>query len=153
MAIRMSSALQNHLLGNGPLVTAFSFGVIHIYSGPQPESADMPPTGTLLARITDGGGAFNHGSPDNGLLLQALPQYNTAVKSPLQTWVLTPLSTGDAGWWRFKANAADADAESVANIRLDGAVVAPFTEMYLPSVSIVPGQPQTIDMFQLGFNN
>lgn len=147
MAIRMSTALQNHLLGTGSMVSAMSFGVIRVYSGSQPDSADDAATGTLLARITDGGGVFNPGSTTNGLLLQALPQYNTVVKSPAQSWVLTPLDTGEAGWWRFEANAVG------SNVRLDGAVIAPFDEMYLPSTTVVPGQSQTIEVFQIGFNN
>lgn len=153
MAIRMSTALQNHLLASGPLTTALAFGVIHVYSGPQPASADLAPTGTLRARITNGGGVFNHGVPTNGLLLQALPQYTTVVKTPSQEWILTPLSTGDVGWWRFKANTADADQDSVSNIRLDGVIAAPYDELFLPSTTVVQGQPQTLSMFQIGFNN
>lgn len=151
MAIRLSSGLQRHLLATGPLSTALAFGVIHIYSGPQPASADAAPTGTLLGRITDGGGPFTHGSPTNGLLLDLAPQVNSLVKAFSQTWVLHPLTVGNAGWWRFKANPFDADDESLSALRMDGTVSQPYSELFLPSTSLVPGQDQTLGMFQITF--
>ena len=153
MAIRMSSALQNYLLGSGSLTQALAFGVIEVYTGSQPASADDAPTGTLLGKVTESGAAFTHGAAENGLLLTLVPQYNYVVASFSQTWVLSPVATGLAGWWRFKANAADDNSMSVAHVRLDGAIEAPYSEFYLEEPNLVAGQLVTLDSFQIGFNN
>ena len=151
MAIRMSTALQNHLLSSVPLNVALAFGVIEVYSGTQPASADDAPTGTLLGKITENGAAFAHGNPTNGLLLEPVPQYTTLVKAFAQTWVLVPSQMGTAGWWRFKANAADDNSVSLSHIRLDGAVQPPYNELFLETTSLVPGTDLTVSSFQIGF--
>lgn len=57
MAIRLSTALANHLLQNGSLRNALDGGKIEIYSGAQPATADAAVTGTLLCTVTLASGA------------------------------------------------------------------------------------------------
>lgn len=57
MPIRLSSAISNYVLNAGSIAEALSGGVLKIYTGEQPDSADRAPTGTLLATITDNAGA------------------------------------------------------------------------------------------------
>lgn len=53
MAVRLSPALQNYLLAGGTLQRAFDGGRILIYSGSQPTTPNLAPTGTLLCTITN----------------------------------------------------------------------------------------------------
>lgn len=57
MTIRQSLALRNHLLSSGSFRSAFNGGKLEIYSGSQPATADLAPSGVLLVTITDASGA------------------------------------------------------------------------------------------------
>ncbi len=57
MTIRESTALRNHLLSGGSFRSAFDGGTLEIYSGAQPATADLAPTGTKLVTITYASGA------------------------------------------------------------------------------------------------
>jgi len=57
MALRLSTGLRNFLNRDGSLKRAFHGGVLKIYSGSQPSTADAAATGTLLATITAASGA------------------------------------------------------------------------------------------------
>lgn len=57
MAIRLSTALRNFMLQNGPLKGALQNGIMEIYSGSQPATGDAAVTGTLLATVTKASGA------------------------------------------------------------------------------------------------
>ena len=57
MALRLSTALRNSLLQNTSLKGALQNGIMEIYSGSQPASADAAVIGTLLATVTKASGA------------------------------------------------------------------------------------------------
>lgn len=57
MALKISTALRNFLLTGGSLKQALQNGQIKLYSGAQPASPNLAPTGTLLATITKASGA------------------------------------------------------------------------------------------------
>jgi len=60
MALRISTALRNFIDRDGSLKRALYGGVLKIYSGSQPSSADAAATGTLLASITIGSGTLTN---------------------------------------------------------------------------------------------
>jgi hypothetical protein len=51
MALKLSTALSNFLLGEGSFRKAFEDCLLKIYSGSAPATADLAPTGTLLVTI------------------------------------------------------------------------------------------------------
>jgi hypothetical protein len=57
MTLRFSPALQNFIAETGSWKDAFDNGSLEIYSGAQPATPDLAPTGTLLAIITASSGA------------------------------------------------------------------------------------------------
>jgi len=57
MALRLSTALANHVLQHGSLKNALQGGKIEVYSGTQPTTADAAVTGTLLCTFTASSGA------------------------------------------------------------------------------------------------
>lgn len=149
----MSSGFRNWILGGGNVIEAFNRGVIEIYSGAQPDTADLPPTGTLLARVTRDGAAFTHGDPTNGLSIVHVPSIVGVLKDPLETWTLVGEADGTAGWWRFKANApTDDNSESTSFFRIDGTISAPFEEFFLADTAITVAGQEDIELFQLTFN-
>ena len=155
MAVRYSTGLLNKLLGDSA-VTAGSNGlagilkdgIIEIYSGSQPATADSAVTGTLLATVTQNAGAFSAGSPTNGLEFAA-PVGNVLSKSSSETWQYTGVAAGTAGYFRFKGNAVDAGGSSTLLPRIDGSIGTVSGDMILSTTSIVIGTPGTVDVFSI----
>ena len=67
MTIRFSTGTRTALAGATGFAATFEKGVIEIYTGTQPASADAAVSGTLLGTMTLASGAFTPGSPTNGL--------------------------------------------------------------------------------------
>lgn len=57
MTMRLSTGLRNFIAKQGGIAEALNNGIIEIYSGAQPASADAAPTGTLLCTISANSGA------------------------------------------------------------------------------------------------
>lgn len=68
MTLRFSPALQNFIAENGCWKNFFDGGALDIYTGAQPATPDLAPTGNLLVTITSGGGALTNEVPATGLV-------------------------------------------------------------------------------------
>lgn len=149
MTIKISTGLSDDMLDTNPIKTIFDYGVIEIYSGSQPSSADDATSGTLLGKITKDGAAFSHGTTTNGL------RWGTAASRALpknsDTWKLTGSATGTAGWFRLKANPADAGSSSTTLPRIDGScsVGGGGGDLLLATLSITASTSMTIDSFSI----
>lgn len=148
MAVKFSTGLRNSMLGTTGLKDAMADGVLRIYSGAQPTSADNAPGGTLLLEITLDAGAFVHGSPTNGLEFDA-PSAGTVSKAAAETWRGLGLVAGTAGWARFSANPLDDNSLSTTIKRIDMSVAKTGADLNIANTSIAVGAPTTIDVFQL----
>lgn len=132
----------------GSLRDIFMDGVLRIYTGSQPTTADAAATGTLLLEITESAGAFVAGAFANGLEFGAASS-GSISKSSSETWSDSGITSGTAGWWRFCANAADAGSASTTLARIDGNVGTSGADLNMSTVSIVAGAPYTITTFTL----
>lgn len=119
MSVNCSTGFRAAILGASSFESLFDGGCIEIYSGAQPASADMAPTGILLGRITANGGAWSNGNAANGLKYQRIGHRATNLAG--QPWVLKGIADGAAGWFRMRA-VSDADDESTTAVRIDGAI-------------------------------
>lgn len=147
MTIKLSTGLRDAMTGTGGgFATVFANGVIEIYSGSQPATADSAVTGTLLGTVTTNGGAFTPGSPTNGLTWAAAA--NGGVTKSASLWQFNGVAAGTAGWFRLKGNAADAGGASTTLPRMDGSVANSGGDLNLSNTSIAIGSPNTIDVFQ-----
>ena len=137
-------------LTGGSLRDIFKDGVLNIYSGSQPSSADAAVTGSLLCTITVSSGAFVAGAVANGLEFDAASE-GAISKLSTQTWSGTNLATGTAGYFRLFANATDTGVADTTYIypRIDGAIATAGSELNLSSTSLVTGATLTIDTFTL----
>ena len=141
--IRLSTGLRNALMGSSGLRAMMNYGVIDVYSGTAPAVADMVPTGTRLARITQNGLPFVAGSLPGGLITK---KGMTGQLINDGTWVMTGLATGAAGWWRWKWNVHDPDTFSLFYPRVDGLV---NETLVLLDTAVSPGSTTTIDSFTM----
>jgi hypothetical protein len=132
----------------GSLKDALRNGIIKIYSGSQPANADTAASGTHLATITVGSGAFTAGSETNGL------EFGTASSGEIEmssseTWSGVGLNDGTAGWFRFYGNATDAGGAGTTLPRIDGSIGTSGADLNMSSISITTGATYTIDSFKL----
>lgn len=151
MALRFSTGLRDDILGTSDLKTTMTDGVIRIYTGVQPASADNAPTGTQLGLVTVDAGAFTPGSPTNGLEF-GTPSGGVIAKAVAETWKMVATAAGTAGWFRFVGNAVDNDSESTTLPRIDGSIARTGGDLNLSVVVFEVSTPVTIDVFQLTMN-
>jgi hypothetical protein len=143
MAVRTSPGLRAALLSDYGLLAMMNFGVIEVYSGPQPLSAALAPTGTLLGRVTTGGVAFVPGSTTGGLEVEL---DLTLGLIHVGDWRLTGLASGTIGWWRWMWNSVDPGADSQFFPRMDGAY---GESLWLPSDTVSPSTDVAITSFKV----
>lgn len=136
-----STAFKNKLLNFGSVSTIMQYGVIDIYSGSQPVSADAAPTGVLLARITQNGVDFVPGSTQGGLMVTQ-GSFGELVNAG--TWILKGVDTGVASWFRWKANAFDNNNATQSLVRVDGLI---GRDLILASTDMSPSTIFPVDKF------
>lgn len=138
-------------LKGGSFRDTFKDGILRIYSGVQPVSADAVATGTLLLEITVSSGAFVAGTVANGLEF-AVPS-SGAIGKDSAVWSGVGLATGVAGWFRFYGNATDTGVADTTFIypRIDGLVATSGGELTMSSTSITTGATTTIDSLTFTF--
>jgi hypothetical protein len=147
MTVRLSTGLRNNLAGNTGFGATFDNGVIYIYSGPQPLTADSAVSGTLLGKVTVDGGAFAFGTATNGLGFDA-PASGVVSKAAAENWKFTGIAAGTAGWFRLMGNASDNLGASTTLPRMDGSIGVSGADLNLSNISIAVDAPNTIDVFQ-----
>lgn len=149
MAIRFSTGLRNKLLDTGSFKSIFQDGIIYIYSGSQPASADNAVSGTLLAKVTQNAGAFTFGVATNGLEFEATAADGQLEKAPAEVWQWLGEAAGTAGWFRLMGNALDDLGASTTLPRMDGTIGTFGADLNLSNVSIAISQTGTIDTFTI----
>lgn len=143
--IRLSTALQTALLMDQGMAQMMAFGVIDIYTGDPPPTPDIPAQGTHIARITDRGHTFVAGQQTGGL------RYTLPAAGELHddgNWVLSGITAGIAGHWRWRANAYDPDSLSQVYPRVDGVA---GDSLILTDYNTAAGASTAIDAFILRF--
>ncbi len=114
-------------------------GVIDIFSGVQPATADLTESGfTKLVTITIDGNAHDTGTGANGLEFQDAAVAGVLSKVVADSWQGDPDSAGVAGWFRFYDQTHSTGADPSAP-RFDGAVNLSGAEMNVASVDVALG--------------
>ena len=132
-------------LSGGSLKGIFKDGVMRIYDGIQPATADLVETGSLVATITKDSGVFTAGAVANGLEFQDAAG-GVMSKLSTETWSGLGLGTYTAGWFRFYTNALGTGASGTA-IRFDGSVGTSGQQLNLNATAIILNLPISILTF------
>ena len=146
MAIRLSTGLRTALMGGaggtGGLKTLLDGGVMDLFTGSQPASADYIETGTKLVRISSTSGT----SVNDGL------RFGTAAAGvlPLTTpvWSGVVAVAGVAGYFRFYGTSGTSGT-SASTWRMDGAVGVAGADLNLTHTSLALDSTLTIKTFSL----
>lgn len=142
--IRFSTGLRTNLAGALGFAATFANGVIEIYTGTQPATADAAVTGTLLGTMTLSSLPFTPGVATNGLTFAAAAA-GAVAKSGV--WSFVGIAAGTAGWFRLKANAVDAGTLSTVLPRMDGSCATSGADMSISNITVAVGAPNTCDTF------
>jgi len=146
--ISYSTGLINSMMGTTSLKAALANGVIRVYSGAQPASADSAATGTLLGTVSLAGGAFTEGTVTNGLEFDA-PVGKSISKAAAEDWKFKGVAAGTIGYMRFQGNAVDAQGSSITLPRIDMSVGITSGDVRLSTVTSAVNSIITIDTFTI----
>lgn len=146
MTIRMSTGLCHAVITDYGVGRLMYGGHIAIYSGSQPSSADLLPTGTLLAVITQDGEPAPAMLGDAGGLHLQVGGLGEIVHEG--DWVMTCTASGTPGWWRFQGAEVTPGGETVSNYRIDGTVGESIHEI---PATLTSGATLPIASFSLRF--
>lgn len=149
MALRISTGAVNQLAGTMGLKSLFNGGVLDIYSGSQPTSAEAAETGSKLLRVTvnsstSGTAGLTFGTAGTGYLPKSS-----------DVWSGTCSLAGVAGWFRLYGSAGTANTAGVTlgadgtAFRMDGNVGVSGSDLVLSNTTLTLGATLTIDQFTL----
>ena len=127
--------------------TAFTNGVIYMYSGAMPTDADAAVQGTLLGKVTKDGGTFAFGTSTNGINWDT-PTGGVVSKAAAETWTYTGIADGTVGWCRLMGNPVDALGSSTTLPRCDVAVGASGSNVIVfASTTVTTGVTGNVSAF------
>jgi hypothetical protein len=150
-AFSAGSSVKLVTFTGGSFLDLFENGVLGIYSGAQPASADAVENGTLLLLITNASGSFSAGQPANGLNF-ANPAVVGALSKTGATWSGNAVATGTAAWFRFYSNGYNTGADSgLSWARFDGSIgiSGSGADLIVATTAITQGAPYTVDAFTM----
>ena len=141
MTLKVSTGLRNKLLDTGPLRTIMAGGLIKIYSGTAPASADDAIGGgnTLLCTVSVN-------STGTGVTFDTTATNGTIAKNPSETWTGVNVAAGTASFYRLVA-AADDGTSSATQARIQGDIGLAGADMNFTSTSLSLSATQTIDYY------
>lgn len=149
MPIRLSTGFRNAILGTKCVKELFNYGVIRVFAGTQPASADDAEGSSPLLELTASSGAFTPGSQDNGLQFGD-PASGVLAKlpAPAHVWSGVGLLAGTAAWFRLYGNDRTTGASTTAP-RLDGVCGVGSGQLQLVSTTITANATTTADGFTI----
>ena len=150
--LRLSTGLKWRWLENYGLIYTMNYGVIEVYGGTAPASADSLPLNTPLGRVTTGGALFVPGRRTGGALVLEQSTIGVVSNAAGSVWKMTANSSGTATWFRFFANVYDPNEDDGfgAYARIDGDV---GEHLFLNNTAITVGTVQTVGSFALLFGS
>lgn len=154
MAERLSTGFVNAVNQTGSVKATMADGVIYIYSGTQPATADAAETGDLLMVVSVDAGTFTPGSAAAGLEMGTSTD-GVLSKASGETWKGVGLAAAgagtQAGWYRWYANARTQGISTTA-VRVDGAIGTTSSyEMQLTNNVIVEAGELILQTFNYNF--
>lgn len=141
MTLKVSTGLRNKLLDTGSLASLMAGGLIKIYSGSPPASADDAASGSLLCTIS-----LN--STGTGVNMASTATGGVLAKSTAETWSGVVALSGAATYYRHVA-ASDTGAASTTQARLQGEIATAGAELNLSSTTLTSGATQTVDYYSV----
>lgn len=125
----------------------YNHAVFDVYTGNQPASPDLAPTGTKLGTFSVGAADATNAS--NGFVFTANAD-GTVTKPSNAEWKMLGIAAGTVGWGRLRLT-TDTAALSTTQLRQDFAIALAGGEVQLSSVTVNVGTPISLDQFTITF--
>jgi hypothetical protein len=143
MALKLSTGLRNAMLDSSNLRTTMNGGLIKVYDGTVPATADAALSGnTLLC-------TFSLNSTGAGINFDTTATGDTLAKAPAEVWAGDPAATGTATFYRHVASGDDGTL-STTQARIQGEV-GPGHEMILATSVFTVGVNRELDFYTITF--
>ena len=143
MALKLSTGLRNAMLDSSNLRTTINGGLIKVYDGTVPATADAALSGnTLLC-------TFSLNSTGAGINFDTTATGDTLAKAPAEVWAGDPAATGTATFYRHVASGDDGTL-STTQARIQGEV-GPGHEMILATSVFTVGVNRELDFYTITF--
>ena len=143
MALKLSTGLRNAMLDSSNLRTTINGGLIKVYDGTVPATADAALSGnTLLC-------TFSLNSTGAGINFDTTATGDTLAKAPAEVWAGDPAATGTGTFYRHVA-AGDDGTLSTTQARIQGEV-GPGHEMILATSVFTVGVNRELDFYTITF--
>jgi hypothetical protein len=138
MAIQISSGLRDYMLVTGSFKAGLDGGVLRIYSGTPPATADADASGNpVLCVISDN-------ATGGGLHFETAVTAGVLSKSVTETWRGAITQYGIATFFRFVAS-SDTDGISTTARRVQGTVAVLGGDINFSNTEFVPPNYRVID--------
>lgn len=140
--IKLSTGLRRALAVGGSLADSLNGGLIRIYSGAIPASADADlGSAVLLNEISAGG----DGTP---VTFEPTAPLGVLVKSVSENWTGNNIAGGSPTFFRYVLDGDVGDASASA-IRFQGTAGVLGSDMFIATLPLVEAQPLSFELFQL----
>jgi len=136
MALKISTGLRDHMLVTGTFKTGVDGGVIRIYDGTVPATADAALSGNNLLCVV----SLNQTGA--GINMGTVPASGVLGKATAEVVERAGCRTGTASFYRF-SGLADAGASSTTEKRLQGTCAAAGGDLNFSSVAFVANGTNT----------
>jgi hypothetical protein len=140
--IKVSTGYREAVAITGSIRAALNNGLVRIYSGPVPASADAALGSAVLMNEISAGGTGTPGT------LEPTAPGGVISKSAAENWTGNNLVGGTPSFFRYVL-AGDAGDASATAVRLQGTAGGIGNDMVITALPLVAGAPQAFDLFQL----
>lgn len=142
MALKISTGLRDHLLTTGDFQAAVDGGVIRIYNGPVPATADAALSGnTLLVTISNN-------SAGTGITMNAASAGGVLGKNSAEVWSGTVVANGTPTFYRFSPLTDDFLLSTTAK-RVQGTVGTAGFDLNFASTTFVVNEVKRVDTYDI----
>lgn len=139
---KISTGLRDHILATGSLKTGLDGGVIYVYSGTVPATADAALSGNTLLCI------ISNNAAGTGITMGTTPASGVLGKNATEVWKGQVVATGTATFYRF-AGLTDGGALSTTLKRVQGTVGTVAADLIFSSVAFVVGDYKQVDSYNV----
>lgn len=143
MAFKFSTDLRRQQCVVGSLKSILDGGIIRLYSGPVPFSADSGVIGAndVLCDITVNGSG-------TGLTFEATAGNATLTKNLSEIWEGIVTKSGQVTFFRF-IFPSDSGLTGTAEVRMQGTVGGPAADLTISNSLLALGAPQRLEYFAI----
>lgn len=138
MAVQLSSGLRDHMLVTGSFKSGLDGGVLRVYAGTVPATADADISGnTLLCTISNN-------AAGTGINFETTVAAGVLTKAAAEVWRGQIVTNGTATFFRFSA-IGDTTAASTTAKRLQGICAVVGGDLNFSNVNFVSGNYRIVD--------